>query len=368
MSPRLSSLVPLLAVVLQLGLSACATRMGSQTVPKARFNYNEAIVRSRDEQLLLNLIRLRYRDTPLFLEMGSIVTQFELGGRAGASPIVNIDGSDQNEFGFDIGVNYSERPTITYTPLHGADFTRQLLTPLSPHTLVLLSGSGWSIERLLRCCVQRVNDIENAPAAAGPTPSYVQRNQQFQLLAKRLRELQVAGVLRSRLSLDPKATEATLLIAPKSDSPELAAKLAEVRRMLNLDADRSEFRLTSDLTWGGDRIAVIGRSLLGVAFFLSQTVAAPQQHEQAGLVTITQDTNGQRFDWREVTGDLLQVRAQQSAPANAFARVRYRGHWFYIDDSDLESKSTFSLMLYLLALQAAGEQGLSPLLTVGVGQ
>ncbi len=365
---RYSTSIAFLVVAIQIGLSACATRMGSQTVPRARFNYNEAIVRSRDEQLLLNLVRLRYRDTPLFLEMGSVVTQFELGGRAGASPIVNIDGTDQNEFGFDVGVNYSERPTITYTPLQGAEFTRQLLTPLSPHTLILLSGSGWSIERLLRCCVQRINDIENSPAAAGPTPSYVQRNTQFQLLARRLRELQVGGLLRSRLSLDAEAAEVTVLIPPATDSPELGSKLAEVRKMLDLDPDRSEFRLTSELDSGGERIAIIGRSLLGVAFFLSQTVSAPQQHEQAGLVTVTKDANGERFDWREVTGDLLQIRAQQSSPANAFARVRYRGHWFYIDDSDLESKSTFSLLLYLLALQAAGEQGVSPLLTVGVGQ
>jgi hypothetical protein len=183
-----------------------------------------------------------------------------------------------------------------------------------------------------------------------------------------MRELQVGGVLRSRLSLDPKLAEATLLIAQKADSPELSEKLAEVRKMLNLEPGRSEFRLTSELSSGGDRIAVIGRSLLGVAFFLSQTVAAPPQHEQAGLVTVTQDSAGQRFDWSEVTGDLLKIRAQQAAPPDSFARVRYRGHWFYIEDSDLESKSTFSLMLYLLALQAAGEQNLSPLLTVGVGQ
>ena len=37
--------------------------------------YNHAIARTLDEQFLLNLVRLKYRDNPFFLEVSSVTTQ-----------------------------------------------------------------------------------------------------------------------------------------------------------------------------------------------------------------------------------------------------------------------------------------------------
>jgi len=51
----------------------------------------------------------------------------------------------------------------------------------------------------------------------------------------------------------------------------------------------------------------------------------------------------------------------------AAVRVRYRDHWFYIPDEDLASKSTFSLLAQLFALQAGSGDGLRPVLTLPVG-
>lgn len=50
-----------------VGVSACAG-VGHNRIEGERSNYNIAIQRSNDEQLLLNLVRLRYRDTPFFLK------------------------------------------------------------------------------------------------------------------------------------------------------------------------------------------------------------------------------------------------------------------------------------------------------------
>ena len=63
-----------------LVLAGCATRVGPRTIPPARFNYNEMIARSLNEQLLLNLVRLRYRDTPLFVDVGGVVAQYTVTG------------------------------------------------------------------------------------------------------------------------------------------------------------------------------------------------------------------------------------------------------------------------------------------------
>ena len=110
------------------------------------------------------------------------------------------------------------------------------------------------------------------------------------------------------------------------------------------------------------------RSVIGIMFFLSQGVEVPSQHEAEGRVTITLDEEGQRFDWKRITGDLLRIRSSEEFPKNAYSVIAYRGSWFYIDDSDLESKSTFSLLSQLLALQAGDIEPAGPVLTLPVAQ
>ena len=53
-------------------LSGCAV-FGHRRVPPDRFNYNEALAESTRDQMLLNIVRLRYLEEPVFL-----VHQFQL--------------------------------------------------------------------------------------------------------------------------------------------------------------------------------------------------------------------------------------------------------------------------------------------------
>lgn len=366
-----SSFARLLAVLAVLQLAGCATKFGPRTIPGARFDYNETIVRSGDQDLLLNLVRLRYRDTPLFMDLGTVVAQYTFSGQAGISPIINIDGSGETEGGGNIGVGYVESPTITYSPLTGAEFANRILSPIAPATIILLSRSGWSIERLMLCCVQSVNDVTNAPSAAGPTPSYIPDNRQFRKLAGLLRRLQVAGVLRLRLLVDGEESTTSVRIDSPSPGQPWHDELQELRRMLGLNPGQDTFRLASPETLGDakDSIAIEGRSMLGALYFLSHAVEAPPVHEQRGLVNVTVGPENEHFDWGELTGNLLRIRSQTNRPASAFVTVRYRDHWFYIEDSDLHSKSTFNLLTYLFSLEAATDgPAASPLLTVPVSR
>ena len=65
----------------------------------------------------------------------------------------------------------------------------------SLETLVLLYYSGWSVDRVFRCCVQGMNGIQNAPGASGPTPGYVPEYKKFHHLTGIMRELQTAGAI-----------------------------------------------------------------------------------------------------------------------------------------------------------------------------
>lgn len=349
---------------------ACATRLGPRTIPAARFDYNERIARSQNDQLLLNLVRLRYRDTPVFLDVGNVIAQYTLDARVGVLPGIHVDGTDRSELGIDLGGRYSEQPTITYQPISGAEFTRRLLTPISPQTIILLSQSGWSVERLLMCCVDSINDVTNAPVASGPTPSRIPDNSRFREAARLLRELQIAGLLDVMLAQDLETGDVLVSIeSPESDSAQTDT-LRQLREALGLDAALDTFRLTTrSAQRAPNEIVLTGRSLLGALFFLSHNVEPPADHKSRGLVTVAEAREDEEgFSWSTVSGSLLRIASAESPPTGAFVRIRYRGHWFYIDDADLNSKATFNLLTYLLSLQSAGSEGIDAMLTVPVGK
>lgn len=149
----------------------------------------------------------------------------------------------------------------------------------------------------------------------------------------------------------------------------MGADVEAVRRALDLEPGRDEFVITS-FPYGRQpsEIGLRCRSLLGVLYFLSQSVEVPAQDLQAGLVTVTEDTLGQPFDWSKITRKVMTIHSQQGRPENAYVAVQHRGSWFYIADDDHTSKATWGLLNILFAFQSASAQGRSPLLTLPIGK
>ena len=102
-------------------------------------------------------------------------------------------------------------------------------------------------------------------------------------------------------------------------------------------------------------------------FYLSQSIEIPKKDILKGKVTLTKTLKGEDFDWSKVTGELLTIRSSNDEPLQAKVRVNYRDVWFYIDDSDLNSKSTFSLLTQIYSLQSGSIKSTEPVLTIGVG-
>ena len=102
-------------------------------------------------------------------------------------------------------------------------------------------------------------------------------------------------------------------------------------------------------------------------YFLSQSVQVPEKDVLAGRVTVTTDDSGQPFDWQRVTEGVLTIKSSAEPPDNASVAINYRDSWFYIDDSDLDSKSTFSLLGQVYQLQSGDAKSVAPVLTLPVG-
>lgn len=104
---------------------------------------------------------------------------------------------------------------------------------------------------------------------------------------------------------------------------------------------------------------------MGILYYLAHGVEVPARDQQAGVVTLTKDAQGQLFDWTKVTQGVFRIKS--GGQGNPVTAVRYRGHVFYIDDRDLTSKSTFMLISQILALQAGDVKAITPTLTLPVG-
>lgn len=353
--------------------SGCTTGFGPSAVRGERPDYNQQILRSADAEMLLNLVRLRYNDTPLFLELGTVVASYGYDASLNAGGSIPASGTNTANLGSAFA--YGEHPTITYTPLTGEDFATRMLTPIPLDSIMLFEQTGWRAERLLLVAVQRVNDVFNAPTANGPTPERQPDYEAFANLAQRferLREARLMGLnweMKEHETDPPGRNPRFWLHAPADPNSPLAADVAAVRRLLALESGKEDFYLTAfPYKHTPNEVGLRCRSLLGVMYFLSKAVEPPAEHVKAGLVPMTVDDDGQPFNWSKVTGKVLTIHSQERRPQKAYVAVQHRGWWFYIADDDQSSKATFSLLNILYSLQQATGKGKSPVLTLPIGR
>ena len=162
---RKKSCVPIFGMAaLFTVLTGCAS-IGPATVARDRFDYTTAVAESWKRSMLLNIIKIRYGDAPIFLDVASIINQYQL------TTDVNASFGWQSPSGAGIGFgnsqkvgvdgNFVDRPTITYTPLTGEKFARNLMTPVAPATVMSLIEGGYPLDLVFRILVHSVNGIQN---------------------------------------------------------------------------------------------------------------------------------------------------------------------------------------------------------------
>ena len=365
-TPFRKSLKTLLAnTVLLCALSSCS-QMGPKFIEGSRTDYNVAMGNTESEQILLNLVRLRYGDAPYFLEATALNTQFLLTPSVEAGSTFDLDGA--SNYSIKGKLAYEEKPTVTYSPLRGEDFVRQILSRISLETILLLDSSGWSTERVMRLCVENINGIDNAAKASGPTPSIPPDISDFNELVTLLASLEAKGGLSITESSDQ--NKATRYAVKFSSKKEHASEINRLRQILGIaGASNPNPKLVEigDQTHHEDAIAVQTRSFMGVMYFLAQSVIVPEEDINQRKVATTSLENGGTFDWGEVTGKLALINSSSSKPPNAAIAVNYRNWWFYVADSDITTKATFQLLGQLFALQSRDKKGSSPLLTLPIG-
>ena len=329
-----------------------------------RTAYNVAIQATNSKQMLLNLVRLRYSDSPLFLDVSSITTQTTY--RSDVTPLFSIPGfSSQNPFKIGGDLLWEDQPTITYTPLEGPSFAARLLRPIDLHTIQLLCYSGWDIDRVFRMMIQNFEELANYPENSIHGIEYTPIYQLFTEASHLLRHFQIKGELQLGVKVKESkedSDELSLQISFPADGDESSrlAKLIHSNEMMH-----GKFVKEIQLGFNKEgKIGVMPRSILSCMYHLSQGVEVPSEHVECGMVKVQA---GSEKEVAEPKSELINVLCSRISPKRAFVSVKYREYWFYIDDCDLFSKRTFALLLQLYNLNAIVPKNRGPILSLPLG-
>ncbi|MEN6616216.1 MAG: hypothetical protein ABFD12_06635 [Syntrophorhabdus sp.] len=348
--------LPVIIVVLSLILAGCAS-VGPRTILRDRSDYTAAISDSWKHQMLTNMVKIRYGDAPVFLDVSSVISQYQVGGEVNlGATLENNPWTATQSLG--IKGQYVDRPTITFTPILGDKFARSLMTPVPPAAILSLIQAGYPVDLVFRMLVQEINGIRNR---FGGDARMETADPFFYTLIEKMREIQMRGAIGLRVSKIDKKEAAAIIFRGKRD-PAIDVLSAEVRRMLGLDPQATEFNVTYGAIPRNDKeVALLTRSFLEVIIDLSADIEVPATHvteKRVGPSHVEIRTGGEKVT------PLIRIRNSSEIPGDAFISVPYRNTYFWIDDRDLMSKKIFSFLLFVLTLVETGEKGMTPIVTV----
>jgi hypothetical protein len=351
---------PLLGVLLTLLwlVAAGCAPLGPTTVARDRFDYTTAIADSWKRQMLLNIVKIRYGDAPIFLDVASIINQYsfetELRGTLGWSEPPSMQRQELGGTG-----RYYDRPTITYNPLTGEKFARNLMTPVAPATLMSLAEGGYPIDYVFRILVHSVNGVRNQ---FGGSARMRRADPEFFTLIEKLRFNQNSGTVALRVK-KVEGQNALIMIFRKEPGEEVQAAGKEVRRILRLKEDASDFKVVyGSAPTSDDEIAILTRSIIEVLSDISSTIEVPAEHVAEKRTPPTIDSEGEG-----VKGPMIRIHWAEESPGEAFAAVPYRDGWFWIDDRDFQSKRLFSFLMFVMTLTETGGKEGAPIVTISAG-
>ena len=355
----------LTSALIACAVSACST-IGAPTVPRDRLDYGFVIGESWKQQTLLNIVKLRYGDMPVFLDIAQIVAGYQLestvgAGFAASNALGSVTGPTVLGGTLTAQGKYTDRPTVVYAPLTGTDFLKKLMTPIPPSAVLSTLQSGYPAQLVLPIVVNSVNGVSNENRRADTNR---RADPKFVRLVQLLREMQLADALQIRVERQQQkgTEEATIITFPPTANPQLVANSREIATILHLNPALREFHVF----FGGDsgkdnEISMNTRSLLQVLLELATIVQVPASDVATGMAA-----PGLVADQSSETQDrpFLIINSGDAAPSNAFVAVQYNGHWFWIPGTDIRSKLALDFVMLLFSISDTGPKTAAPVLTV----
>jgi hypothetical protein len=350
------------AMALALLLTGC-TVIGPTSISNGRQAYNEAIIRTGNEQMLLAIVRNRYLERGSMLSVSSVTANVKIA----TSAEVQAGFGDQDNYAGNLvpltgSLVYEENPTISYTPVEGQQYLRQLMTPLPVQTVADIFGGLVDPGSAYVSLLESVNGLQNP----GFLYSGARTDPGFARFVEIMTELKQANRLSWVSDTD---SESSIGIVIDQYAESHLAQVTELMDLLGLPApDDSDapLKLPVLLALDASEAGGIGfstRPVFALIEILSAAVEVPDADLQSGRATTLPPLG--------LVGQRLQIHYSTDEPDDSSVAVRYRDGWFYIDDTDLATKGLFRLMSTLWSVTIAESSSGSfsrPVLTVPVSR
>lgn len=341
----------IISAVVLFSLSSCVS-VSPQRVVTDRMDYGQVVADSWKRQTLLNVVRLRYSDAPVFLDVSSIINSYSVAGKTSAKATLP-ERVDPNVFELGAEGAWSNTPTVTYQPLMGDRFTKSLLQPIPPTSVFQLMQGGWPADLVLTTVVGSINGLRNSALGIGAEP-------RFNQLVEALTRIQRNAGLGIRI--EPHKDSNAIMVVMRRDgvSSELNKDGLLLQELLNLQDGATEFEIAYGLVPKSNReVAMLSRSMLEIMLQLGSGIDIPPEHSRDGRVLTGVWKAGD-----VVPKPLIHIRSTAQRPDDAYAAVPYKGYWYWIDDKDIASKRTFTFLMILFSLAETGQTAASPVVTV----
>ena len=344
---------------LVLLLLAGCSHLGPKTVTVDRFDYSTAIADSWKQQTLLNIVKIRYMDLPVFVDVASIVSGYSMQTGVSVNGTLSSQNAVQGNFLTAGGqAVYTDRPTVTYVPQTGEKFLRGLITPIDPKNIFFMIQAGYSADFLLGLTVEGLNGVRNRSTGGGVVR---EADAEFVRALDLLRQVQAAGAFGMRVEEDKAKGSTGVVFFRRDDVPaEIVEKAAEIRRLLKLPAQGQKFTLAySPVREAENELSVNSRSMLQIMTAFSSYLDVPEGHlkDHSAVPAFEKAAPGSRVD-------VVRIYSGKAKPAHAFAAVHYRDYWFWIDDGDVPTKRALTAVMFFFTLAETGDTGKLPLVTI----
>lgn len=365
MTPKRRGVLLKYALLTTLAALAGCAPIGPGTVPLDRAGYNETITESWKQQILLNIVKIRYVEPIFFVEVGDIVAGYTLETGGSLSFMRTWDDPktlvDTTTFGAGVSGKYTDRPTITYKPMTGAPFRRAVMSPMPPRNVALGIESGISANFLISLGVRSINGLRNETLTPqGHHPASAEFTRVVDLLSR----LQVANAVHVKHQPAARGGEVRLMLAlgGMKPSPEVLSAVSELQSLLDLDPSVREYELVGVQNNANRREIVLQTySLMQIMANLAARVNVPPEDIASKLAMPS-------LAGAPSSGVLAGVAVQcsETRPGQAFASVHIHDRWFWVDNHDLATKRIFSFLTLVFTLMEENRGASSPQLTIPV--
>lgn len=337
--------------------------LGPKNVVRDQFDYNVAISSSWKEQTLLNIVKLRYADMPLFVEVGQVVSGYSMESSMNLGGTTSLNGPLGDALSLGGAGKYTDRPTITYVPITGKKFHKNFMQPIPPSAILFLIQAGWSADQILNITLNSINGLRSSLSGGANMRT---GDPEFYRTIELFSTIQQSGVVGMRIIKGEDLQASTVIFFhQKNITPENQLAIKELVSLLGLRKGVKEITVSYGSLPRDDReIAMHTRSMMQVMIELASQLEVPDVHVEENRAAKTLSEN---ISTEGKTKRLISIKSGTEEPEDAFTAVKYRDWWFWIDDRDFASKRTFSFLMLLFSLMETDSRESMPLVTIPAG-